>query len=383
MLILIAHQTLFGQQNQDYIKNVDVFKTADSIKHRLYTDGIDTVIFLYRNWAYYPVLNRDFKKEEKASFILWVHNGKLNYQRINEYAVYKVRTEKPKNSLLGYLFRYYDFFYKEIEQERIDFTPLLSSDKDKPISELTEDGDFTIFEYKIGSYGRLQYWYSIPISYNDSKEKYTHLNSILLNWIKLVETEFKNSMSDFWAPMNVKLLPSEAETDFIKAFQSELARQEKRQREYNEFHKFKSQEILIPFDYKGVITIIQNQSCGQTLKIKDETRKISIPKNGILLLKKNYLNYYKELYHNKDLEKTAFYLINQQKRTKLDFLEWDDKNLEKLGVYRIGLVEKDFNGKKYELINLYMGTYKELKDIYDKKTLIDETKVRDVLIDCN
>jgi hypothetical protein len=383
LIFLVVTQALFAQGSENIVlKSIDVYRTADSIKNRLYADGVDSVIFLFRSWAFYPVVNRDGKKEEYACFILWMDNGKLNYQRINEYAIFKTRTERPKNSLLGYLFRYYDYFHKEINQERIDFTPLQSSDASKPISKLSKDGDFTLFEYKFGSSSRLQYWYTNLISYHDPKELYTPLNSILFNWVRLVEAEFKNSMTEYWAPVKISVLPDEEKMDFLTAFKTETARQEQLEKEYKELHEFKQQEILIPNGFKGVITIIQNQSCGQSLRIKKEVRTVSIPADGLLILNKNYISYYRELFHSSQLANTTFYYSTPQEKIKLGVFDWEDKNSDVHGVYRIGLTNWTHENKSYELLNLFVGTDRELKDLYDKNAILDEPKMKKALASC-
>lgn len=209
------------------------------------------------------------------------------------------------------------------------------------------------------------YWYTPLLMFDDSPQSYQIFNSKSYIWASLIEREFRKTINTYWRPINEKVQSLERSFNFLQKIESELNQYKQEINFLNKSHEYKRQEILIPHNHTGVITIVQGLQCGEKLDILDSLRTISIPKNGNLILNNRYISYNHEYSLKSERHKTSAFRVNGNERIPLTILtEKGDQN--DFGLSVIGQFNKHIESRKYNIVVMYVGLRKDAQLAYEQ-----------------
>jgi hypothetical protein len=378
----------YAQQSTPlFMERDNVYHIADSIRQSLVADGVDTLILHYRTRYWHPIKTSDGLYQEKTAFILWVRGRKVSYQWIGSRADHQAKTEYIRESNYGHLFSYYLTNKDSIDNSGIEFKYQLSYGQNDPIEKKAkEETDYNVFTYQVGPTARTVDWNSDALRFESTAADFDRLNTPLYNWVRLVEESFRNALDERWTPVNMKEIPyKEEKEDFMGAMERFADERKRREVEFKKFHNFDKQEFEIPVSVRGLVTIIQKSDCGERLKIKNNTRLVRIPTSGVLILKENYLDFYKELFMETDRANTIFYQVDGDKRTIIPVLQPGLNShvfKDNLGIYMQLLSTHNDKKIEYSVISFFVGTLTELEKFDHVHLNTDTNAVVDALAKC-
>ena len=131
----------------------------------------------------------------------------------------------------------------------------------------------------------------------------------------------------------------------------------------------------IPSNFRGLVTIFKDETCGQKIKQKKGVKIIQIPTDGILIIKDDKLDFSYDV-NDGDLHyrysPNIYYQVNSKnKRTELPELvkdKFDNETENKYSKDQIGVFHQGFGSGQtfvpdtvsYSYYELYIGTYNDL-----------------------
>ncbi len=238
LFIAFASAQDFKQlKREDYPKrHVRSYQAGDSIKKALIGSGIDTVILLHktRRFAMNPL--PDNTDNHRWSFLLWLKNNKLYFQRVNDFAIYEpIKLEAPYYYPY-FIFDYYFKFKKNINEDLFQcnsrYTTAHILDSTYLVIMSRDHSDLTILDYKIGSDSIVKVWSDVAsINYADNTLFVEDMDKRLYTWILCLEKEYYFAlMHKKWQPLNLRFRSQEEWNKIMKEAKTEFKDTKKRRR---------------------------------------------------------------------------------------------------------------------------------------------------------